>query len=116
MENTSKVKTELKANADLNKKIEIIEKNIQPALYEQSLDKTAIKAKTEKDWNSKILDITLRIKDQYPELTKYIEEMSVTIPDEKNPEISVTSLKTYYDSLNSALNKYILEHPVNRKQ
>jgi len=70
-----------------------------------------IDIETEKDLNSKILKITMMIKDQYPELSKYIEEMEVTIPDEKDPEITLKNLKTYYDSLNSMLNKYILEHP-----
>ena len=64
----------------------------------------------EHELNSKILKITMKIKDQYPELSKFIEEMSMTIPDEKNPEITLKNLKAYYDSLNSMLNKYILEH------
>lgn len=63
-----------------------------------------------KDLNSKILKITMTIKDQYPELSKYLEEMPVTIPGEKNPEITLKDLKTYFDSLNSMLKKYILEH------
>jgi hypothetical protein len=53
----------------------------------------------------------MTIKDQYPELSKYLEEMQETIPGEKNPGITLKNLKTYYDSLNSMLNKYILEHP-----
>ncbi|MES2397969.1 MAG: hypothetical protein V4549_18295 [Bacteroidota bacterium] len=97
-----------KANSDLNKKIE---KEIQPALYEQGLDMTAINQEAEKDLNSKVLEITLKIKDQYPELSKYIEEMPVTIPDEKKPEITLKNLKAYYDSLNDVLSKYLLEHP-----
>jgi hypothetical protein len=100
-----------KANSDLNKKIEKIEKEIQPALYEQGLDMTAINQEAEKDLNSKVLEITLKIKDQYPELSKYIEEMPVTIPDEKKPEITLKNLKAYYDSLNDVLSKYLLEHP-----
>lgn len=100
-----------KANSDLNKKIEKIEKEIQPALYEQSLDRNLINQEAEKDLNSKILEITLKIKDQYPELSKYIEEMPVTIPDEKKPEITLKNLKAYYDSLNDVLSKYLLEHP-----
>lgn len=67
-------------------------------------------SKEEHELNSKILKITMTIKDQYPELSKYIEEMPVTIPDKKNPEITLKNLKAYYDSLNSMLNKYILEH------
>ncbi|MCE9539646.1 MAG: hypothetical protein K8R85_10560 [Bacteroidetes bacterium] len=57
------------------------------------------------------MKITLKIKDQYPELSKYIEEMPVTIPDEKKPEITLKNLNSYYDSLNDVLNKYLLEHP-----
>ena len=64
----------------------------------------------EKNLNSKILEITMTIMDQYPELSKYLEEMPVTIPDEKDPEITVKKLESYYDSLNSLLNKYVSEH------
>ncbi len=65
---------------------------------------------TEKEINAKILKITMTIKNQYPELSKYIEEMPITVPDEKNPEITLTNLNMYYDSLNSILNKYIEEN------
>ena len=57
--------------------------------------------------NSKILKITMKIKDQYPELLKYVEEISDTFPNEKSQEITVRHLKTYYDSLNSLLKKHI---------
>lgn len=110
MENISK------ANSDLNQKIEKIEKEIQPALYEQSLDMTLVHEEEEKDLNSKILKITMEIKDHYPELSKYIEEMPETIPDKKNPHITLGNLKTYYDSLNTMLDKYILEHRIIKKQ
>ena len=66
--------------------------------------------KNEKELNSKILKITMIIKEDYPELSKYIEEMSVTIPDETNPGITLNALKVYYDSLNSLLNMYMLVH------
>ena len=68
------------------------------------------------DLNLKILKTTLLIKDKYPELSKYIEEMKVTIPDETNPQITLKNLQAYYDSLNSMLNNYILEHPEKTKQ
>jgi hypothetical protein len=64
----------------------------------------------ENEWNKKIMDITMRIKDQYPELSKYLTEMPVTIPDETDPHIQLKNLKQYYDSLNAVLEKYILEH------
>lgn len=66
----------------------------------------------ENEWNAKILTITMKIKDQYPELSKYLIEMPETIPDEKDPEITLNNLKVYFESLNSLLNKYILEQAV----
>lgn len=66
----------------------------------------------ENEWNEKIMKITMRIKDQYPELSKYLNEMPVTIPDEKDPEIALRNLKTYFESLKSMLDTYILENEV----
>lgn len=63
----------------------------------------------ERDLNLKIIQVTMKIKDHYPELIKFLEEIPVTIPDETNMEITLKNLKSYYDSLNSMLNKYILE-------
>lgn len=65
---------------------------------------------TEKELNLKILNITLKINDQYPELSKYLEEMPVTIPVLTKPEITLKGLSTYYNSLNVLLNHYIKEH------
>lgn len=70
---------------------------------------------TEKELNALILGITLKIKDKHPELSKYIEEMPVTIPDTKDPEITLKNLRSYYDSLNALLTKYLLEHPELKK-
>ena len=65
----------------------------------------------EKDLNAKILKITMTIKDHYPELSKYLDEMPVTVPSEKDPEITLNNLQTYYESLNSLLNKYKVDYP-----
>jgi len=62
-----------------------------------------------RDLNLKIMRVTQEIKDHYPELTKFLEEMPVTVPDEKDATITLRSLKSYYDSLNSILNNYISE-------
>jgi hypothetical protein len=64
----------------------------------------------EKDLNSKILEITMRIMEHYPELSHYLEEMPVTVPTESDPEITLNQLRSYYDSLNSLLNKYEEEY------
>jgi AAA15 family ATPase/GTPase len=65
----------------------------------------------ENDLNSKILKITMKIKDHYPELSQYLEEMPVTVPSENDPEITLNQLRSYYESLNSLLNKYKVDYP-----
>lgn len=66
--------------------------------------------KTEKELNSDILEITMNIKSNYPELTKYLKEMPETIPDVSDPEINIQILQEYYDSLNDILEKYAENH------
>jgi hypothetical protein len=61
---------------------------------------------TETDLNEKILKITMAIRNEFPELLKYLDEMQVTIPYETNPEISVRNLRAYYESVRTMLNKY----------
>ena len=63
----------------------------------------------ERDLNLKIMRVTTEIKSHYPELMKFLEEMPVTVPDEQNMEITLTNLKSYYDSLSSVLNNYVSE-------
>jgi hypothetical protein len=63
----------------------------------------------ERDLNLKIMQVTTEIKEHYPELIKFLEEMPVTVPDEKDMEITLKNLKSYYDSLNSILNSYLTE-------
>jgi len=48
--------------------------------------------------------------EQYPELLEFLNEMPETIPAEKNPKITLKNLSAYYESLNSVLAKYKLEH------
>jgi hypothetical protein len=71
---------------------------------------TLTSIETEAYLTKEILTITLMIGKKYPELSKYIEEMPITIPDEKNPEITRKNLKAYYSSLEAIIAKYILEH------
>lgn len=63
--------------------------------------------KTEKELNTAILDITMKIKEQFPELSKYITEMPVTIPNMENPEINRKALQDYYNSLEILLKDYV---------
>ena len=66
--------------------------------------------KTERELNAEILKITLTIQSRFPELSKYIAEMPVTIPDEKHPKIDAAALKDYYSSLDVLLKYYAAKH------
>jgi len=63
----------------------------------------------EKEISDKIVSITTIIREKHPELLTFLNEMPITIPDEKNPEINLKVLPEYYESLNNMLQKYLLE-------
>jgi hypothetical protein len=71
--------------------------------------------KTEKELNDAILEITMKIKEQYPELSKYILEMPVTIPNVETPEMNCKALEDYYNSLAILLKDYIENHTTKLK-
>ncbi len=61
------------------------------------------------DLNKKIIAITMRIQKEFPELSKYLNEMPVTIPIDQSPEIDAKKLNNYYESLFKFLKSYKLE-------
>jgi hypothetical protein len=61
---------------------------------------------TEKTLTQRIMAVTLEIQENYPELTKYMAEMTVTNPDEKDPDVNKIKLQEYYDSLIAMVKKY----------
>jgi AAA15 family ATPase/GTPase len=65
---------------------------------------------TEKEINADILKITMTIKANYPELSKYLNEMQVTIPDVARPQMTNKILFEYYKSLESMITEYIPNH------
>ena len=66
--------------------------------------------KTEKQLNTDILEMTMKIQEQFPELSKYIAEMPATIPNAISPEINIKTLQDYYDSLAILLKDYAINH------
>lgn len=66
--------------------------------------------KTEAQLNADILKITLMIREEFPELSKYISEMPITIPDVESPEINVKILRDYYESLEAIMKNYAKNH------
>jgi len=65
---------------------------------------------TEKEINDKIMKITMVIQENYPELSKYLNEMPVTIPIDSNPEVNVLALSKYYETLLTLFRNYVAEH------
>jgi hypothetical protein len=59
---------------------------------------------TEKELNKEILDLTTEIRTNYPELNRYIDELTISIPDSGRFDLKV--LKDYRDTLKTALLKY----------
>ena len=72
--------------------------------------------KTEKQLNAKILEMTMKIQERYPELSKYIAEMPITIPNSISPEINIKALQEYYDSLAILLKDYAVNHVFQSKK
>ena len=70
---------------------------------------------TKETWSEKILHITLKIKEQYPELGKFLDEMPVTIPAKKMATITPNILQEYYNSLTELLNNYLIEQFCNNE-
>lgn len=63
---------------------------------------------TEKELNADILKLTTLIQEKFPELSKFIVDMPIAIPDEAHPEINVKVLKGYCESLKELVKKYNL--------
>lgn len=69
--------------------------------------------KTEQELNASILELTMKIRRVRPELSKYLNEMTETIPNSIDPKITLKALKEYNDSLENLLVKYEQEHDPN---
>ncbi|SFA92992.1 hypothetical protein SAMN05660845_1035 [Flavobacterium swingsii] len=67
--------------------------------------------KTEAELSENILKMTMTIRNEFPELMKYLNEMQITIPDVVTPEINIKILQDYYESLQDLLRKYAPTHP-----
>jgi hypothetical protein len=59
----------------------------------------------------RIMAINSLIKEKHPELIRFLDEMPVTIPNDKDPHLNLKALKEYVDSLSDLLKKYDIQHP-----
>jgi|UPI0004B56519 NADH dehydrogenase len=61
---------------------------------------------TEEELNKEILQSTGNIQENHPELSQFVDEMTITIPDKETPVINSSTLKNYNDSLQAMTTKY----------
>jgi len=57
-----------------------------------------------------ILNTTMQIQEQFPELTKFIPEIPVSMPVNSDQDVTLKSLKEYHDSLKKLLENYSSQH------
>ena len=65
---------------------------------------------TETSVDKKIINITMKIQMEYPELSKYIREMPVNISENDKGEINMNNMEEYYNSLIELFNEYSKTH------
>jgi CheY-like chemotaxis protein len=66
--------------------------------------------KTETELNRDILQVTMQIEEMFPELSKYLGEMPVSLSYNDSYEASINNLEDYYNSLNVLLKSYSITH------
>lgn len=66
--------------------------------------------KTKKELNENISKLTSVIRNEFPELMKFLNEMPETIPDVEHPVINIEILQDYFNSLENLLLKYSPNH------
>lgn len=64
----------------------------------------------EKKLYREIQELTTKIQKNYPELTKYLEEMPNTIPNHLSNDEGLKPLQAYKNSLDKLLEKYEKGH------
>lgn len=65
--------------------------------------------KTKTQWTQDITNLTTKIDQEFPELSKYITEIHV-LNTEKEEEVAIKDLAEYYNSLKEIINKYARTH------
>ncbi|MFM2017221.1 MAG: hypothetical protein RL007_877 [Bacteroidota bacterium] len=56
--------------------------------------------------NSEIIFLLALITEKYPELTVFLDELTITIPDEQHPAMNDQILKAYHNTLSSLIAQY----------
>lgn len=51
------------------------------------------------DWNEKIMTMIEKLKNDHPELVGFLDEMNNALPSNSDPQINISILKDYFDTL-----------------
>lgn len=60
--------------------------------------------------NDEILEATAKIRKDYPELIKFLDELPQHLPDDSNQDVNLKALNDYLNSLNELMENYSKEH------
>lgn len=63
---------------------------------------------TKSELEANIIKLTSKINSEFPELSKYIQEIAVIESDDEG--VNLKNLEDYYESLKGILNKYSKSH------
>jgi len=66
--------------------------------------------KTISDWEEDILRITMKIQNEFPELSKYLSEMPQNFSGNDKDVINVKNMEAYYNTLADVLDEYSKTH------
>lgn len=69
--------------------------------------------KTEKEWEKAILNITMRIHQEFPELSKFINEVPLPTSSVMDNYINIQNLASYHNTLMELTEKYSETHNQN---
>lgn len=70
--------------------------------------------KTKAEWEQDIIQILMKIRQEFPELSKYIKEIPVKFSETDPEDFNVSNLKDYYESLAGILKNYSKTHAGNK--
>ncbi len=78
--------------------------------YNQAIKYYKMGSKTDIEWTQDIIRIIAKIRDEYPELSKYVEDMPVSLNQNNAPDKSPNNMQEYYESLEMLIKNYQETH------
>jgi hypothetical protein len=70
--------------------------------------------KTEKELENAILDMLNKMQNDFPELTKYINEIPLLISGSKSQLVTTSELEAFFNSLHEIYSQYSHSHSVSK--